>query len=112
MASFQNAYSDKSKEGLVPFSLSIPEYDQTTYRGRLFSLLKTQNLFNTFLTTRMVQKAQKLIEEQRTYEKDLKEGGVVYMTPSKAKELYNAQYRVASSVHPDTNEILPFYKRF
>jgi len=103
----------ENTEQTVPFSLSQPEYDQSTFKGRFMGLLKAQNPLNAFLMTNKIEKSMKLISEQVELEKKaLENGSQVMMTPEMIKRIRKAQYEVASSVHPDTNQILPFYQRF
>lgn len=97
----------------VEFSLNTPEYDLSTFTGRFMTLVKVQNPFNTFLTKKNIEKSMKLLEEQRQEEVAAKNlNSKIYLPVEKVKELRKAQYVVASSVHPDTNAILPCYQRF
>ena len=104
---------NKIRPGMKEFSLNIPEYDQSTYSGRFLSLMKTQNPLNTFVGPKVINASRKLIDEQMKIEEEaLDKNKVVQLSIQRIKELRKAQYILASSVHPDTNEILHPWQRF
>lgn len=112
MTSVSKGTQETADKGLVPFRLSVPEYDQSTYMGRFKHLLKVQNPYYTFLTSKQIKKAQIIIAEQEALERTLDKKSMMYISSEKAKLLRRSQYEVASSVHPDTKEILAPYQRF
>lgn len=103
----------EKSESLMPFSLAQPEYDLSTFGGRFMSLLKVQSPFNTFISRKTIEASIKMIDEQKELEANAKKNNsLVLLDPERIKELRKAQYVVQSSVHPDTNKILPPYQRF
>ena len=94
-----------SGEKTHAFDVRTPEYDQSTYWGRVKSLFSSQNPFNFYLPHSRVVGAKLLVDEEM--ERAKKSGGNVPHTAKEIEEIRRAQNIVASSVHPDTGEIIP-----
>jgi F0F1-type ATP synthase membrane subunit c/vacuolar-type H+-ATPase subunit K len=93
-------------EQLHPFNFHAPQYDQSTYKGRLATLFSTQNPFNFFLPHSKILEAKALVDEESRLAKE-KESSVVYYSQPKIDEIRRAQNIVDSAIHPDTKEFIP-----
>lgn len=113
MSSLKQDIYGESCEDQIPFTMEQPEYDQSSFKGRFMTLVKIQNPFNTFISKKKIEQCQQLLLSQKSLEIEAnKNGSIPYLAPEKAKAIREAQYIVGSSVHPDTNEIIPSYQRF
>ena len=80
------------------YDIESPQFDQSSYWGRVKTLFYTQNPFNFYLPHSKVVKAKAMVEDHKNSQR---------LSPSEIKEFRKAQNIVASSVHPDTGEIIP-----
>ncbi len=90
------ATSPASSDGIRPFSLTQPKYDQSTFEGRLKSILLKIDPRNVFISDDELESAQKLLEKYKN--NMLKEGEVTDETLWKARET------VEAVIHKPTGE--------
>jgi hypothetical protein len=101
---FTSTAAGLSEIRLRPFKLSDPEYTQETYVGRFLSLYKSQNPAMFFLRHKTIVEAKQEVDAQK--ERELKEETTL-MKEQEISQIREAQNIVASSFHPDTEEIIP-----
>jgi hypothetical protein len=89
---------------LQQFNIHKPQYDQSSYWGRVRTLMSSQNPFHFYLPQSRIVAAKLLVEEERE-----RSGNniISYYNTEKVNEIRHAESIVASSVHPDTGEIIP-----
>ena len=90
------ATSPVNSDGVMPFSSTQPKYDQSTFEGRLKSILLKIDPRNVFITDEGLESAQKLLEKYKN--NMLKEGEVDDETLWKARET------VEAVIHKPTGE--------
>lgn len=97
--------------GQVPFSLKT-EFDTETYGGRFKMLCAAFNPLLFFRTNAQIKEAQDIVFKHKCREEAAENmGSKVMMNPADIKILKDADKVVSGSVHPDTNEIIPFPMR-
>lgn len=92
-------------EQMQSFDFAAPQFDQSTYWGRVRTLFNTQNSLNFFLPTSTVAQAKSLVGDLNTR----KEQGssILSWTGKEIERINRAKNIVASSYHPDTGELIP-----
>ena len=94
-----------NKEDLRTFNHSTPQFDQRTYFGRVKTLFCTQNPFNFYLPHSKIVQAKNLVDSEKN--KQMKNNTSRSYSSQEVREIRRAQNIVASSIHPDTGEIIP-----
>lgn len=89
---------------LQQFNIHKPQYDQGTYWGRVKTLMSTQNPFNFFLPHSRIVAAKLLVDEEKAQTNSTT---INFYSKEKINEIRKAESIVASSIHPDTGEIIP-----
>ena len=82
------AMSPINEDGIMPFSLTEPKYDQSTFEGRLKGILLKIDPRNVLISDAELESAQKLLERYKN--NTLKEGEVDDATLWKARETIEA----------------------
>ena len=101
----------EERKNMLPFSLNS-QYDLTTYKGRFSQQLGATNPLLFFTSNKRILEAKDLIEKQKMREEAAKRlGQQVHLKPEQIEELKKADKIVGGAVHPDTNEIIPFFMR-
>ena len=102
------------REQLVPFSLEVPEHDQSTYFGRFKRFQETCNPKLAFFTNSQINQLRKLIEDQKSREEEAfaKTGNrMLLLSKEEIRNLRKAQTVVSTAIHPDTGEFIPWVCR-
>jgi tricarboxylate carrier len=89
---------------LQQFNIHKPQYDQSSYWGRVRTLMSSQNPLHFYLPHSTIVAAKLLVEEEREKSSS---NILSYYNTEKVNEIRHAESIVASSVHPDTGEIIP-----
>eukprot|EP00344_Euplotes_crassus_P011261 CAMPEP_0196995810 /NCGR_PEP_ID=MMETSP1380-20130617/1844_1 /TAXON_ID=5936 /ORGANISM="Euplotes crassus, Strain CT5" /LENGTH=340 /DNA_ID=CAMNT_0042411595 /DNA_START=24 /DNA_END=1049 /DNA_ORIENTATION=+ len=87
------------------FDHTAPQYDQSSYWGRVRTLFSSQNSFNFFLSNKTCIEAKHLVDELN---ENREKGSIATeRTQAEIKKIHRAKNIVASSYHPDTGELIP-----
>ena len=101
----------KEMEGKFPFDID-KVYDLTKYEDRFKMQLTNVNPLMFFITKAQITEAKEDLFKYRIRleaAKNMK--SMVYMTPEEIEKIKRASNIVGGAVHPDTNEIIPFYMK-
>lgn len=98
-------------QGKEPFDLET-EYDQSTYQGRFLLQVNKVNPLLFFTPKKRIEEARDEIFKFKLRDESAKRlGSKVYLTPEEKERVRKNNFIVGSAVHPDTNQIIPFYMR-
>ena len=101
----------KEMEGKFPFDID-KVYDLTKYDDRFRMQLQSVNPLMFFITRDQINEAKKELFKYRIRLEAAKNmNSQVYMTPEEIDRIKRASNIVGGAVHPDTNEIIPFYMK-
>ena len=101
-------------ERMIPFTMSEPRYDQTTYWGRFQTIIEASSPRYAFKSNDEVMRNYKLVKEQRQRESVAleKTGKPHVLLPQKEIDaLRHAINITKAAVHPDTEEPIPIPMR-
>ena len=88
------------------------EYDLTTYQGRFFLQVNKVNPLLFFTPKKRIEEARdELFKFKLRAESAKRIDGKVFLTPEERDRVRKNNFIVGSAVHPDTNQIIPFYMR-
>lgn len=103
-----------NNEPLIHFSMEHPEFDETTYYGRLRTFQKTCNPLLAFYSNARINQMRELITKQKEREEEnFKATGKheLLLTKQEVKEIRVAQTVVSTAIHPDTGDFIPWVCR-
>mmetsp|Transcript_11988 Transcript_11988/g.13521 ORF Transcript_11988/g.13521 Transcript_11988/m.13521 type:complete len:313 (+) Transcript_11988:24-962(+) len=104
---------EKSTKALKRFTFDKSFYDLTTYVGRFKNVWASTNPVLFFVTKDQIKKSKENLAYYRLQEQKAKERGEpLFLSEEVIRELKNSDSIVRSSVHPDTQEIIPRHMRF
>jgi len=88
------------------------EYDLSTYQGRFTLQVNKVNPLLFFTPKKRIEEARdELFKFKLRAESAKNINGKVFLTPEEKERVRKNNFIVGSSVHPDTNQIIPFYMR-
>ena len=97
--------------GKKPFDLDT-EYDLSTYQGRFTLQVNKVNPLLFFTSRKRIEEARdEIFKFKLRAEAAKRVEGKVYLTPDEIERIRKNNFIAGSAVHPDTNEIIPFYMR-
>lgn len=102
---------EEVRKNLHEFSLKT-QFDLDTYNGRFRCQLSRNNPLLFFTSNATIAESRELIYKHRMREEVAEGlGQKVFLKQEQITELKKADRIVGGAVHPDTNEIIPFYMR-
>lgn len=101
----------EAKKGKIAFDIK-EQFDLSTYQGRFWNQVNRNNPLLFFQTTKQIEAAQDAMLKLELREEAARNiGSEHFMTKDEIEEVKRNNAIVGSAVHPDTNQITPFYLR-
>jgi hypothetical protein len=98
----------------IPFTLTEPRHDQSTYWGRVKALREAADIRYAFVTNnRVIEHYEKVKRQEARELKQMKDTGSpkVMLSAAEIEELRHAVNIVKSAIHPDTQKPIPIPMR-
>eukprot|EP01117_Protostelium_nocturnum_P004802 TRINITY_DN1742_c0_g1_i1.p1 TRINITY_DN1742_c0_g1~~TRINITY_DN1742_c0_g1_i1.p1 ORF type:complete len:347 (-),score=117.98 TRINITY_DN1742_c0_g1_i1:30-1070(-) len=92
--------SSISSNSLISIDLNKPQFDQSTFKGRLRHFLQITDVRNLFITDKKLEEAKRILALHST-------AGNPAVSTQEAEKLWNAKKIVSATLHPDTGEKIP-----